>query len=105
WRAVRPDPSDSKIFIPLVYNICVRLRFIMLGMGRPAQISREDVLRASMAIADSGGLGAVTMQAVARRLGGTPMALYRHVANKADLLDPLVQGLLTEVPPPPGHPA
>ena len=71
-------------------------------MGRPAQISREDVLRASMAIADSGGLGAVTMQAVARRLGVTPMALYRHVANKADLLDALVEGLLTEFPLPAG---
>jgi len=74
----------------------------MSGMGRPAQISREDVLRASMAIADSGGLGAVTMQAVARRLGVTPMALYRHVANKADLLDALVEGLLTEFPLPAG---
>jgi AcrR family transcriptional regulator len=72
----------------------------MPGMGRPAQISRDDVLRASMAIADSGGLGAVTMQAVARRLGVTPMALYRHVANKADLLDALVEGLLTEFPLP-----
>jgi len=74
----------------------------MLGMGRPAQISRDDVLRASLAIADSGGLGAVTMQAVARRLGVTPMALYRHVANKADLLDALVEGLLTEFPLPAG---
>jgi len=74
----------------------------MPGMGRPAQISRDDVLRASMAIADSGGLGAVTMQAVARRLGVTPMALYRHVANKADLLDALVEGLLTEFPLPAG---
>jgi AcrR family transcriptional regulator len=72
----------------------------MSGMGRPARISRDDVLRASMAIADSGGLGAVTMQAVARRLGVTPMALYRHVTNKADLLDALVEGLLTEFPLP-----
>jgi AcrR family transcriptional regulator len=72
----------------------------MPGMGRPAQITRDDVLRASMAIADSGGLRAVTMQAVARRLGVTPMALYRHVANKADLLDALVEGLLTEFPLP-----
>jgi AcrR family transcriptional regulator len=69
-------------------------------MGRPAQISRDAVLRASLAIADSGGLDAVTMQAVARRLGVTPMALYRHVTGKADLLDALVEGLLTEFPLP-----
>jgi AcrR family transcriptional regulator len=72
----------------------------MTGMGRPAQISRAAVLRASLAIADSAGLDSVTMQAVARRLGVTPMALYRHVAGKADLLDALVEGLLTEFPLP-----
>jgi AcrR family transcriptional regulator len=74
----------------------------MTGVGRPAQISREEVLQASLAIADAGGLDAVTMQAVARRLGVTPMALYRHVASKADLLDALVEGLLTEFSPPAG---
>jgi AcrR family transcriptional regulator len=65
-------------------------------MGRPALISRDAVLQASLAIADADGLDAVTMQAVARRLGVTPMALYRHVSGKADLLDALVEGLLTE---------
>ena len=74
----------------------------MSGMGRPAQISRDEVLQASLAIADSDGLDAVTMQAVARRLGVTPMALYRHVASKADLLDALVEGLLTEFSLPAG---
>jgi AcrR family transcriptional regulator len=71
-------------------------------MGRPAQISRDEVLQASLAIADADGLDAVTMQAVARRLGVTPMALYRHVASKADLLDALVEGLLTEFSLPAG---
>ena len=40
------------------------------------------------------------MAAVAERLEVTPMALYRHVANKADILDGLVERLLTEFPPP-----
>jgi AcrR family transcriptional regulator len=65
-------------------------------MARPAQIDRAAVLTASLAIADEHGLAAVTMAAVARRLDVTAMALYRHVANKADLLDGLVEGLLTE---------
>jgi len=38
------------------------------------------------------------MQAVAGRLGVTPMALYRHVDGKADLLDGLVELLLTRLP-------
>ena len=41
------------------------------------------------------------MARVAERLGVTPMALYRHVTNKADLLDGVVELLLTEFPPPP----
>jgi len=58
------------------------------------------VLSASLELADEQGLPAVTMQAVADRLGVTPMALYRHVANKADLLDGLVEQILWEVPLP-----
>jgi AcrR family transcriptional regulator len=43
------------------------------------------------------------MGAAAERLGVTPMALYRHVANKADLLDGVVELLLTEFQPPPSE--
>ena len=40
------------------------------------------------------------MQAVAEHLGVTPMALYRHVRNKQDLLDGVVESLLDEIPLP-----
>lgn len=69
-------------------------------MGRPARISRDDVLRAGLAIADERGLEALTMSVVSERLGVTPMALYRHVHDKADLLDGIVELLLTEFPSP-----
>ena len=65
-------------------------------MGRPARIDRTVVLRASLDLADERGLGSVTMQAVADKLGVTAMALYRHIANKADLLDAVQESLLTE---------
>ena len=70
-------------------------------MGRPLQIDRQSVLEAGLLLADENGLAAVTMQSVAEMLGVTPMALYHHVANKADLLDGLVELLLTDVPLPP----
>jgi len=72
-------------------------------MGRPARIDRAQVLAEALALADEQGLEALTMGAVAERVGVTPMALYRHVGNKADLLDGLVELLLTEFPPPPGE--
>lgn len=70
-------------------------------MARPARIDRTQVLAEALALADEHGLESLTMARVAERLGVTPMALYRHVASKADLLDGLVELLLTEFPPPP----
>jgi AcrR family transcriptional regulator len=72
-----------------------------MAMGRRAQISRAAILDAAMRLADEDGLDAVTMHAVAQRLRVTPMALYRHMDNKQDLLDGLVERLLTSFPLPP----
>jgi AcrR family transcriptional regulator len=62
-----------------------------------ARITRTDVLDATLALAEARGLEAVTMREVARRLGVTPMALYRHVGDKQGLLDGLVERLLDEL--------
>src|SRR3954447_26439646 len=64
-------------------------------------INREAVLDATLALAEERGLDAVSMRAVATRLGVTPMALYRHVGDKQGLLDGLVERLLDELPAPP----
>lgn len=72
----------------------------MPGRGRPPTISRDAILQAALAIADAEGVRAVSMRAVAERLGVTPMALYRHVGDKQALLDGLIERLLQEVPLP-----
>jgi AcrR family transcriptional regulator len=69
-------------------------------MPRTAQIDRATVLRETLALADEQGLAAVSMRAVAARVGVTPMALYRHVGDKSQLLDGVVEQLLTELPVP-----
>ncbi|MFJ4553007.1 TetR/AcrR family transcriptional regulator [Streptomyces sp. NPDC088817] len=61
---------------------------------------REEILDAALAIADEHGLEAVSMRALADRVGVTPMALYRHVKDKAALLDALVGRLLAALLPP-----
>jgi AcrR family transcriptional regulator len=48
---------------------------------------REEILDAALDIADEHGLEALSMRALADRVGVTPMALYRHVKDKAALLD------------------
>ena len=70
-------------------------------MGRRPQIDRAAVVDAAMRLADESGLEAVTMHAVAQRLGVTPMALYRHVDGKQAVLDGMVERLLTGYPLPP----
>jgi AcrR family transcriptional regulator len=61
------------------------------------RLSRERVLAAAMAQADAGGLEAISMRTLAEVLGVAPMALYRHVANKDDLVDAMVDVVFTEI--------
>jgi AcrR family transcriptional regulator len=65
--------------------------------GRRARLSRALVLRAALEIADEGGLDALTMQRIGRRLGVEAMSLYRHVRNKEDILDGIVDLVFEEI--------
>jgi AcrR family transcriptional regulator len=67
-------------------------------MGNPAVTDRRrEILDAALALADEQGLDAVTMRAVATRVGVTAMALYPHVRSKDDLLDGLLGRWLSEI--------
>ncbi len=71
--------------------------------ARRAPLSRERVLRAAVALADEAGIEAVSMRKLAQELGVVPMALYKHVANKDELLDGMVDLVIDEFEsPPPG---
>jgi AcrR family transcriptional regulator len=54
--------------------------------GPKREMSVERIVEAAVEIADADGLGAVSMAAVAARLGFTPMSLYRYVTAKDDLV-------------------
>jgi AcrR family transcriptional regulator len=54
--------------------------------GPKREMSVERIVEAAVEIADADGLGAVSMAAVASRLGFTPMSLYRYVSAKDDLV-------------------
>ena len=58
--------------------------------GPKAAVSPDDVVQAAIEIADADGLAAVTMGAVASRLGFTTMALYRYFPSKETLLDAVI---------------
>jgi AcrR family transcriptional regulator len=60
-------------------------------------VSQQQVLEAALALADEGGLGAVTMASVGARLGVEAMSLYRHIGNKEEMLDRLVDRVFAEI--------
>jgi AcrR family transcriptional regulator len=66
------------------------------------RLSRERVLEAAIAHADTSGLDALTMRSLAEMLEVAPMALYRHVANKEDLIDAMVDVVFSEIGVPSG---
>jgi AcrR family transcriptional regulator len=70
-----------------------------LARPRPP-LSRERVLRAAVALADEGGVEALSMRKIAQALGVVPMALYKHVAGKNELLDGMIDVLVGEIDPP-----
>lgn len=64
-------------------------------------LSRERLLAAAIAIADAGGIDALTMRSVAAELGVKPMSLYHHVANKEAIIDGIIDVVFSEIDLPP----
>ena len=68
--------------------------------GSRERLNRDRVLRAAVALADDAGIDAVSMRNLAQQLGVVPMALYKHVADKDELLDGMVDLVIGEIEPP-----
>ena len=60
-------------------------------------LTRDRIVAAALHLADRAGLDAVTMRAVGAELGVEAMSLYKHVRDKAALLDGVVEAVLAEV--------
>lgn len=88
------------------------------GPGRPARTSvwtrpvrgsrgpapshsRETIVATAVALADAGGLAAVSMRAVAAALGTGAGSLYRYLASRDDLLDLMSDAVVAELRPHP----
>ncbi|WP_307831425.1 TetR/AcrR family transcriptional regulator C-terminal domain-containing protein [Nucisporomicrobium flavum] len=67
------------------------------------RLNRARVLAAAVEVADAGGFDGLTMRRLADRLGVVPMALYKHVTDKHDLLDGMIDLVFAEVAIPAGE--
>lgn len=62
-----------------------------------APLSRQRVIEAAAEVADAGGLAAVSMRGVGKRLSVEAMSLYHHVAGKENLLDGLADWVFSQI--------
>lgn len=67
--------------------------------GRPAKLSTALILDAALALIDREGAEALTMRRLGGELGVEAMSLYRHVADRAALLEGLADRLAAEIEP------
>ena len=62
--------------------------------NRRRSLTREQVVAEALTVISTDGVEALSMRALATRLGVVPGALYRHVRNKEQLHDLVLDGVL-----------
>jgi len=65
--------------------------------NRRRALTRERVVTEALAVISADGVAALSMRALAARLGVVPGALYRHVRSKEQLYDLILDNVLAEV--------
>ncbi|MFD7709922.1 TetR/AcrR family transcriptional regulator [Streptomyces sp. NPDC059785] len=66
---------------------------------RPVPLDRERIVAAAVALADEGGLEAVSLRKVAARLNAGPMRLYGFISTKEELFDLMLDEVQAEIVP------
>jgi len=64
---------------------------------RRSGLTRQDVLVAALRMIDADGVEALSMRRLGRALDRDPMRLYRFAASKDELLDAVVELVLSEL--------
>jgi AcrR family transcriptional regulator len=64
---------------------------------RRTPLRRERVLRTAVDLADKGGVDSLSMRKLAQELGVEAMSLYRHVRNKGDIVDGMIDLVFGEI--------
>jgi AcrR family transcriptional regulator len=70
----------------------------MTGRGRPRQFTLPDVIDAGLELIETDGIDALSMQAVAKRLGTGSATLYNYVGSRDELIDLMLGHVLSESP-------
>jgi AcrR family transcriptional regulator len=98
-----PDPSRAMALLwrnhpadPAYAGPDAAARTAQRGPGRTHTV--DQVVDAALALADTDGLDALSMRALAKRIGLSPMAIYTYVPGRAELVDLLVDTAYLRMP-------
>ncbi|MGH9272801.1 MAG: TetR/AcrR family transcriptional regulator [Ilumatobacteraceae bacterium] len=80
--ATYPGSGDARRSLELLWNGTSPAQ-----RGPRPSLDLDTIVALAMELADAGGLSAVSMRAIAERLGRSAMSLYTYVPGKAELLD------------------
>jgi TetR/AcrR family tetracycline transcriptional repressor len=69
---------------------------------RGRKLSLDRIVTATLELIDEQGLGAASMRNVGSRLGVRAMSLYKHIATRDELLDAVVERIVSELDADPG---
>jgi AcrR family transcriptional regulator len=67
--------------------------------ARPRRLTRRVIVERALELGDAEGLEAVSLRRLATELGVTPMALYRHVKDKQDLVNAMYEAIVEDFDP------
>jgi AcrR family transcriptional regulator len=85
-------PSKKDVSGALIWT-----RIGQSSRGRQPSLTHRQIAEAAVAIADDGGLEAVSMRKVARALDAGTMSLYRYVGSRDDLIDLMNDRVMAEL--------
>src|ERR671925_986383 len=71
------------------------------SVARRTPLSRERVLRVAFERTDTDGIDSLSMRKLAQELGVEAMSLYRHVRNKGEIVDGMIDLVFSEIGLPP----
>lgn len=63
----------------------------------PIRLTREQIIRGAVSLADSIGLESLTIRRLCEVLGTKPMSIYHYVSGKEDIIDAMVGLVFEEV--------
>ncbi|NTX52894.1 TetR/AcrR family transcriptional regulator [Myxococcus sp. CA039A] len=66
-------------------------------LGRPARLSLPLVIEAAAKLVRESGLKSLSMRVLAERIGATPMAVYKHVGDREDLVSRVVEHVFEQL--------